>query len=145
MLVRAEGSNSPSGRAITCPVGPSGERCKIGLGDNWIHEACHAFASLADEYISIRGQATSRSNPDQPSLYNVTNTAYEPTVDRCWWTHLSPMGDFPRATPPGAPTALVGWLWRGAYHELGVWHAEYRYLMNGRHRNYCHSPDASDT
>ena len=145
MLVRAKHANSPSGRAITCPVGPSGERLKIGLGSNWIHEVGHAFAYLADEYISIRGQATSRSNPGQPGLYNITNTCYAPTVEGSWWTHLSPFGDFPRATRRSEPTALVGWLWRGAYHELGVWHAEYQCLMNGTHRNYCHAPDASDT
>ena len=145
MLVRARNANWPSGRAITCPVGPSGERLKVGLGNNWIHEAGHAFAYLADEYISRRGQTTSRSNPTDPGLYNITNTCYSPTVQGCWWTHLSPFGDFPRATPRPEPSALVGWLWPGAYQELGVWHAEYQCLMNGTHENYCHSPDASDT
>lgn len=145
MLVRARNDNTPSGRAITCPVGPSGERLKIGLGNNWIHEACHAFAYLADEYIDKRGQKTSRSNPSQSGLYNITNKCYSPTVEGCWWTHLSPFGDFPRANRRSEPTALVGWLWRGGYHELGVWHAEYQCLMNGTHVNYCHSPDASDT
>jgi hypothetical protein len=144
MLVRAEHSNSPSGRAITCPVGPSSQRLKIGLGNNWIHEVGHAFAYLADEYISARGQTSSRSNPSQPGLYNVTNTCYSATVEGCWWTHLSPFGDHPRATPPSERSAVVGWLWRGSYQELGVWHAEYRCLMNGTHRNYCHTPDASD-
>jgi hypothetical protein len=145
MLVQTTKIDWASGRAVTCPLGPSGERLKIGIGNNWIHEAGHAFAYLADEYINRRGQETSRSNPDEPGLYNITNTCFSPTVDGCWWTHLSPFGDFPRANPRSEPSAVVGWLWPGNYHELGVWHAEYQCLMNGTHTNYCHSPDDDDT
>lgn len=147
MLVRAANDNTPSGRALTAgPVGPAGERLKLGVGNNWIHELCHAFAYLADEYIEQRGVATSSTNPDQPSLYNITNKCFADTAEHCWWTHLSPLGDFPRPNPQHEPSAVVGWLWRGAYNELGVWHAEYMCLMNGTHNNYCHVPDpATDT
>ncbi len=141
MLVQAKNDDTPSGRATSAPVGPDGRRVKIGLGNNWIHELCHAFAYLADEYIEARGVESTSENPDQPSLYNVTNKCYSDTVEGCWWTHLSPCGDFARAKGPDGPPPVVGWLWRGAYNELGVWHCEHRCLMNGTHRNYCHDPD----
>lgn len=144
LLVRAKNDDTPSGRAVTVAVGPEGERLKVGIGSNWIHEFCHAFGYLADEYIDKRGESTNRSNPDSPGLYNITNKCYADTVEGCWWTHLAPFGDFPRAKGRNDPSPVVGWLWRGGNHELGVWHCEHRCLMNGTHKNYCHNPDPAE-
>ena len=50
------------------------------------------------------------------------------------------------AAPDGRrqnPSPLVGWLWIGGGVHHGVWHSEYRCLMNGGHDNFPFTQNAS--
>ena len=67
----------------------------------------------------------------------MSNLTYSDRVDDVPWVHLSPCGWHGRTASGQAPSPLVGWLWVGGRGvHLGVWHSEYRCLMNGKHDNF---------
>jgi hypothetical protein len=120
-----------------------------------IHELSHAFGLIGDEYINDRDAKSSRANPTTASIFTLSNLVYSnqvadtpdvyetPTVADTPWIHLSP-GGWQRRTGGGSnSSALVGWLWIGGGPRHGVWHSEYRCLMNGGHDNFQFTQDSS--
>ena len=152
MLVRTASSNNTSGRTRSVPdtrnpaldpPNPLWRTVNVAFGSDSLHEFGHAFAYLEDEYISRRGSHAGRSNPDRGSLFTLSNLSFSDRLDHVPWQHLSPWGLEPRQAANGRPSPLVGWLWRGGEDDLGVWHAEYHCLMNGRHKNYAYTSNES--
>ena len=124
------------------PPNPLWRTVNVAFGSHALHEFGHAFAYLEDEYIGSRGSRATRSNPERGSLFTMSNLTFSTRLDRVPWRHLSPWGLKPRQAGGDRPSPVVGWLWRGGEHELGVWHSEYHCLMNGVHENYAYTHDA---
>lgn len=55
------------------------------------------------------------------------------------WAHIAPGNHY----NPN-PFSQVGNLVRGGNDELGVWHSEYKCLMNGQHKDYFCNIDEPD-
>jgi hypothetical protein len=139
MLVRTAATPNVSGMARDVPreSPDQGRRVRVAFGANSIHEFSHAFGLLSDEYIDGRGTNSTRSNPATPSVFTLSNLSYTNRDDSVPWLHLAPTGRFRRTASGTEPSPLAGWLWVGGVKHTGVWHAEYRCLMNGRHDNFA--------
>lgn len=138
MLVRTTASDNVSGMARNVPR-PSPDqsiKVRVAFGANTIHEFGHAFALLSDEYIDGRNSSNSRVNPATASVFTLSNLSYSDRADSVPWLHLCPCGRFGRTASGDEPSPLVGWLWVGGGVHRGVWHPEYRCLMNGTHDNF---------
>jgi hypothetical protein len=147
MLVRTDVDEHPSGFTadVARPAPDSTRHVRVAFGANEIHEFSHAFGLLSDEYINGRGSTnTERVNPARKSVFSLSNLSYSDREDEVPWMHLSPGGRELRSAGGDDPSPLVGWLWVGGSLELGVWHSEYRCLMNGSHDNYAFTRDASE-
>lgn len=132
---------------VTDPASGELRWLNVSFGERRLHEFGHAFAYLEDEYIEPRGSWPGghpdwpdRSNPDPAdrSVFLLSNLTY--SNDRCdlLWPHLAP-----GSTYNPDPRSYIGNLFVGGEQEQGVWHSEYKCLMNGQHKNYrC---DISDT
>lgn len=141
MLVRADYPDCseasgcpPSGRTRRVEFGGTNAPVNVAFASNEIHEFGHAFAYLEDEYISERGRAASRNDPapEDRSVFLLSNLTYTYTHCGNSWAHIAPSGIY---NPD--PDSLVGNLYRGGEDDGGVWHSEYRCLMNGKHENYA--------
>ncbi len=153
MLVRGPGRSNCSGFTRIVPPRHEndtderdGLRCKVGpcinvaFGANSTHEFGHAFGYLEDEYIRDRGtSASNRRNPEEGSIFTLSNLSFDKQSVAVPWIHLSPWGWVERQAAGDEPSPLVGWLWRGGEKEHGVWHSEYQCLMNGTHKNYAYT------
>lgn len=129
---------------VTSPEGHSlgdGTRVSIAFGMNYAHEFSHAFNLLLDEYIDVRESfAHNRQEPSHKSVFELWNLAYTCKDSHVPWQHLSWNGIFNRPSD-----SLVGRMWIGGRgKEKGVWHSEYKCLMNGGHRNYFNRTDEPD-
>jgi hypothetical protein len=147
LLVATDETGHPSGFTadVSRPAPDSTRHVRVAFGANEIHEFSHAFGLLSDEYINGRGSANSgRVNPSRKSVFSLSNLSYSDREDEVEWMHLSPGGRELRSAGGDAPSPLLGWLWRGGSVELGVWHSEYRCLMNGSHDNYAFTHDAAE-
>ena len=145
MLVRTADSANVSGMARNVPRDPDEPttvRCAFGA--NTIHEFSHAFGYLSDEYINDRGTSNDRVNPSVPSVLTCSNLTYSDRDDSVPWLHLAPTGRFRRAAGGDDPPPVAGWLWVGGSVHEGVWHPEYRCLMNGSHDNFAFTQDATN-
>jgi hypothetical protein len=148
MLVRTANISNVSGRTRAVPdtrnpvldtPSPLWRTVNVAFGSHALHEFGHAFAYLEDEYITRRGSTANRSNPEQDSVFTLSNLSFSRQLDGVPWQHLSPWGRRPRQAAGDEPSPIVGWLWRGGEQDLGVWHSEYHCLMNGKHENYAYS------
>lgn len=139
MLVRTAASNNVSGMAtnVPRPFPDESRRVRVAFGAHTIHEFSHALALLSDEYIDGRDKSNTRVNPAVPSVFTLSNLSFSDRDEAVPWLHLSPCGRFGRTASGGEPSPLVGWLWIGGVVRHGVWHSEYRCLMNGRHDNFA--------
>lgn len=139
MLVRAENGTTdgcaPSGR--TRRVYSNGVTVNVGMGSQEEHEFGHAFAYLEDEYIRYLDEAE-RHDPEiaDRSIFLLSNLTYGNARCDVPWTHLGPGTSL---NPD--PFSLVGNLYRGGEKSIGVWHSEYKCLMNGGHLNYTCNVD----
>jgi hypothetical protein len=141
MLVTSGLSKPPSGftREIYRPAQQQNCHIQATMGAEEIHEFGHAFGLLADEYIGDgrRGETSCNVDPAVASVFSLSNLRYANALDQVPWLHLSPGGSYPRSGGGGAtPPPVVGWLWEGGGAHQGVWHAEYKCLMNGGHANF---------
>jgi hypothetical protein len=143
LLVRTAEDENAGGRTRDVPVGDDA-RLNVAFGAYSLHELGHAFAYLEDEYIGRRGSVATRRNPEEPSLFTLSNLTFSAELADALWLHLSPWGAVRRQAVGDEPSPVVGWLWRGGEQDRGVWHSEYRCLMNGRHENYAFTADAAD-
>jgi len=129
-----------SGCAPTIKVIGRPHYVRTALGSTRTHEFTHAFGYLRDEYIKKRDSAATFRNPGpaEKSVFNLCNLSY--TSDRCdmLWSHLAPGGKY---NPD--PLSFIGNLFMGGYAESGVWHSEYKCLINGGSNNYLCDIDAS--
>ena len=118
----------------------------VAVGANEIHEFGHAFGRVADEYINGRDtpETLTRVDPATPSVFSISNLRYSNQVDDVPWTHLSPGGWRPRTASGAEPSPVVGWMWVGGVVQRGVWHSEYRCLMNGGHDNFKFTQNAAE-
>jgi hypothetical protein len=139
MLVRTAASTNVSGLTtmVARPAPDQTRAVRLAFGADSIHEFSHAFALLSDEYINGRGRANTRVNPTVKSVFTVSNLTFSPREDEVPWLHLSPCGRFGRTASGAEASPVVGWLWVGGVRHTGVWHSEYRCLMNGRHDNFA--------
>jgi hypothetical protein len=146
MLVRTAATPNVSGMARDVPREPPDQarRARVAFGANTIHEFSHAFGLLSDEYIDGRGTQSTRSNPTTPSVFTLSNLSYSNRDDAVPWLHLAPTGRFRRTAGGNEPSPLAGWLWVGGVKHMGVWHAEYHCLMNGKHDNFAFTQVASN-
>lgn len=148
MLVRTAESHNVSGMArdVPWPAPAESRRVRVAFGANVIHEFSHAFALLSDEYIDGRetGNSGSRVNPTTASVFTLSNLSYSDRDDSVPWLDLCPGGRFGRTASGSSPSPLLGWLWVGGGVHRGVWHAEYRCLMNGTHDNFQFTQTPSD-
>ena len=147
MLVSSSATGHPSGFTsdVSRPAPDAGRHVRVAFGANEIHEFSHGFGLLSDEYINGRETANSgRVNPPRKSVFSLSNLSYSDRVDELPWLHLSPGGREPRSAGGQAPSPLVGWAWVGGSVHRGVWHSEYRCLMNGSHDNFAFTQDAAD-
>ena len=147
MLVRTAVDDGISGMARAVPrVDHPEQRVRVAFGRNRLHEFSHAFAWLSDEYIDNgRGTTSNRTEPVVGSVLTLSNLTHTEAIGEVPWSHLAPWGPLHRQAAGAEPSPVVGWLWRGGRgHELGVWHAEYRCLMNGTHDNYAFTHTAAD-
>jgi len=118
-----------------CP-GSVCRRSRVAFAQEMPHEFGHAFGYLRDEYIANdqRGQTAPALNVPTGSgmsIFYVSNRGYTDNRATMPWAHLAPGGHY---NPD--PTSLVGNLFAGGGQELGVWHSEYKCMMNGAHDNY---------
>jgi len=145
MLVRTPVRDNVSGIARHVPrPSPNGnQQVRVGFGANKVHEFSHAVAFLSDEYINGRESVSTRVNNPNQSVFAVSNLTYSDQLDTVPWLHLSPWGKRSRQGAGDDPGPLVGWMWAGGAQHRGVWHSEYRCLMNGRHDNFAFTQDAS--
>ena len=149
MLVNTSQTRHPSGFVgqVARPWPDTTRHVRVAFGANEIHEFGHAFGLLSDEYIKDNGRDTvnKRVNPAVRSVFSLSNLSYStylpwpagaprPTLSDVPWSHLFPEA---RNADPGPPPPLVGRLWVGGSVHLGVWHSEYRCLMNGTHDNFA--------
>jgi hypothetical protein len=119
-------------------------KTRVAFGAYTIHEFSHAVGLLLDEYIDGRGTRSTRVNPAIPSVFTLSNLSYADRDDSVPWLHLAPTGRFRRTAGGSDPSPLVGWLWAGGVKQTGVWHSEYRCLMNGQHDNFAFTQVASN-
>jgi hypothetical protein len=138
---RASGSRSGYARTVNAPSGHalSGWKVRVGFGEYDVHEFGHAFAYLEDEYIENRGDfdTTLRVDPSHPSVFTLSNISYRYPGTVCPWRHLAWNGQSSRDAD-----SYVAQQWTGGNgFEEGVWHSEYKCLMNGGHQNYHHRTD----
>jgi hypothetical protein len=145
MLVRTAASTNVSGMTTEVRREPPDQsrQVRVAFGANSIHELSHALGLLSDEYIDGRGGQSTRSNPEIPSVFGLSNLSYDDTEDSVPWLHLAPAGQFRRTGSGVEPSPVTGWLWIGGGKQFGVWHAEYRCLMNGTHDNFAYTQVAS--
>lgn len=142
MLVRTANRTNASGRARLVPREGDAERTvRVAFGANDIHEFSHAFGLLKDEYIEGRNSTSTRSNPQMPSVLTLSNLTYSTKLSDVPWRHLSPWGLNPRQAGGDEPSPVIGWAWVGGARHKGVWHSEYRCLMNGTHDNFQFTQD----
>lgn len=139
MLVRTDASNNVSGIARHVPrnAPDDDQQVRVGFGANKVHEFSHALAFLSDEYINGRGSSATRVNNPNASVFALSNLTYDDQLDTVPWLHLSPWGRRRRQGAGDDLEPLVGWLWVGGAQHHGVWHSEYRCLMNGGHDNFA--------
>ena len=144
MLVRTDTSSNASGRTfrLARPSPDEDRTVRIAVGANAIHEFSHAFGLLSDEYIEGRESQSTRSNPSRGSVLNLSNLTFSDKYSEIPWFHLSPWGRNRRQAAGDDPSPVLGWLWVGGSKHRGVWHAEYRCLMNGTHDNFQYTQDA---
>jgi hypothetical protein len=147
MLVRMDrrgdgvAENVP-GRTLNVEYG--GRRVRVAFGSNEEHEFGHAFANLRDEYIASGRRGVSAllrdPAPDSQSVFLLSNLTYSSDPCTLPWRHLAP-GSFynPNSLSP------IGNLFVGGNDDRGVWHCEYRCLMNGKGDNYSCNQDSSST
>ena len=124
---------------------------RVGIGQNAVHEFCHAFAYLGDEYIRNANRGKShldhvpadgstprvRFDPGVLSIFTLYNVSFSHRGDLVAWRHLA--WD---QQPGWSGPSWVGQQWLGGkYFEEGAWHCEYKCLMNGGHGNYFHRTD----
>jgi hypothetical protein len=142
MLIRAKNANDsdyrPSGRTRRVDT-DFAHGVNVAFGSQEEHEFGHAFAYLEDEYISERDIPERESkasrhdpNPADRSLFLLSNLTYSNARCGAIWSHLAPGG---RYNPD--PFSPIGNLYRGGEEDEGVWHSEYKSLMNGTHENYA--------
>ncbi len=137
LLIRAKAGNNhnfnPSGRTHRVDT-DFAHGVNVAFGSQEEHEFGHAFAYLEDEYISERESKASRHdpNPADRSLFLLSNLTYNNARCGAIWSHLAPGG---RYNPD--PFSPLGNLYRGGEEDEGVWHSEYKSLMNGTHENYA--------
>lgn len=145
MLVRTASTSNASGRAfLVARPSPDGDcTMRMAAGANAIHEFSHAFGLLSDEYIDGRNSQSTRANPSRKSVLNLSNLTFADTYSQVPWFHLSPWGHDRRQAGGSRPSPVLGWLWVGGGKHLGVWHSEYRCLMNGGHDNFQYTQVAS--
>ena len=145
MLVRTAADNNVSGMTTEVRREPpeQARQVRVAFGANSIHEFSHAFGLLSDEYIDGRGEQSTRANPAVGNVYTLANLSYDDTDDSVPWLHLAPTGRFRRTGSGSGPSPVAGWLWAGGVKHLGVWHSEYRCLMNGTHDNFAYTQVAA--
>lgn len=142
---RTSGSKSGYATTVAAPEGHSleGIKVRVGFGEYDVHEFGHSFAYLSDEYIEHRSQYDSitRVDPGFLSVFTLSNLSFSYSGAAVPWRHLSWDGKQARDGNSYVAQQWVG----GRGYEKGVWHAEYKCLMNGDHNNYHHSTDESRT
>lgn len=145
MLVRTDARTNASGRALrVARPSPDEQRTvRIATGANTNHEFSHAFGLLSDEYINGRDSQSNRVNPSQENILNLSNLSFSAKYSQVPWLHLSPWGKDRRQAAGSQPSPLLGWTWVGGGKHRGVWHPEYRCLMNGSHDNFQYTQVAS--
>lgn len=145
MLVRTASTANASGRAfMVARLAPDADRTvRMAAGANAIHEFSHAFGLLSDEYIDGRNSQSTRANPTRRNVLNLSNLTFSDTYSEVPWLHVSPWGRDRRQSGGDRPSPVVGWLWVGGGKHLGVWHSEYRCLMNGAHDNFQYTQVAA--
>lgn len=145
MLVRTASTSNASGRAFLAarPAPDADRTVRMAAGANAIHEFSHAFGLLSDEYIDGRNSTSTRANPTRRNVLNLSNLTFSDKYSEVPWFHLSPWGLDRRQAGGDRPSPVVGWLWVGGSKHLGVWHSEYRCLMNGTHDNFQYTQVAS--
>lgn len=125
------------------PDHPLGDGIKISVafGRSYPHEFSHAFSLLIDEYIDERETfALIWQDPSHLSVFELWNVAFSSKSYKAPWLHLSYLGIYKRS-----PDSRVGQMWIGGKgKEKGVWHSEYKCLMNGGHKNYYCRTDEPD-
>ncbi|MCU0300145.1 MAG: M64 family metallopeptidase [Candidatus Nanopelagicales bacterium] len=150
LLVHTDSDPTPSGRHFRIAREPDPDpdrgadptRLVVAAGgSSALHEFSHAFGLLTDEYIKDRGKRSNRVNPTRPSVFTLTNVSYSDRYAEVPWLHLSPWGRDARQSGGDEPSPVVGWLWVGGSSQLGVWHSEYRCLMNGGGDNFAFTQD----
>lgn len=109
------------------------EYVRVSFGEGRWHEFGHSFGYLQDEYIDDRGTNINFNNPLEAdkTVFNLSNLCYDDTRCDLPWAHLAPGGTY----NPDLHS-LIGNLYRGGEQDLGVWHSEYKCLINGTHENY---------
>lgn len=144
MLVRTSERDNVSGiaRHVPRPSPNDNQQLRVGFGANKVHEFSHAVAFLSDEYINGRESVSTRVNNPNKSVFALSNLTYDDQLNTIPWLHLSPWGRKPRQGAGDDPEPLVGWMWVGGANHRGVWHSEYRCLMNGRHDNFAFTQNA---
>jgi hypothetical protein len=137
------GFNAP----LEAPAGHEleGMKVQVAFGENALHEFTHAFASVLDEYITGGGRRRFPTefflDASRPSIFELFNVTFTVVGDQVPWRHLA--GD---ALRPRKNDSWVGQMWVGGGDgsfggEYGVWHSEYKCLMNGGHDNYLYRTD----
>ncbi|HAP43373.1 MAG: hypothetical protein A2087_06145 [Spirochaetes bacterium GWD1_61_31] len=139
LLVKSDAAGgTPSGRPWLVRLPASQLDLPVAVGEDALHEFCHSFAYLNDEYIGTAGSWARADRGDWaalfdadffPAMHNVSRT---PVSGNLPWQHLVPGGNL----NPGS-ASLVGRLWLGGEGaEFGAWHSQATCLMNGGHANW---------
>jgi hypothetical protein len=145
MLVRT-GSTRNAGGVTVRLARPSPDQdrvARVAVGAHAIHEFSHAFGLLSDEYIEGRNTQSTRANPSRKSVLTLSNVTFSDKYSQVPWFHVSPWGRNRRQAGGENPCPVVGWLWVGGSKHLGVWHSEYKCLMNGTHDNFQYTQVAA--
>jgi hypothetical protein len=142
MLVKCPNPSGFNG-AVPRPAPDEDRKVRVAFGAYAIHELSHGLGMLNDEYIHNRTELVTKKNPTVPSVFSLSNVRFSDRIDEIPWIHLSPWGIERRSAGGKDASPLIGWLWIGggrglrtADGEVGVWHSEYKCLMNGGHANY---------
>ena len=143
MLVRTGKKTNASGETFRLKAPKEDRTVRVALGAFSIHEFSHAFGLLSDEYIEQRNSQSNRRNPERKNILNLLNLTFDDKYSQVPWFHLSPWGRDRRQASGQNPSPVVGWLWVGGDKHLGVWHSEYKCLMNGKHDNFKFTQDAA--
>ena len=141
MIIRTSKSRSTKGgfgRVFRHPGSADTPALNVSFGQDYAHEFGHAFCRLRDEYIRKHGRnlTSNGRDPAHKNVLTLTNLCHSTDYDDVPWKHISPWGRAPRQGSTTSPSPVLGWLWMGGSRAFGVWHSEYRCLMNGRHDNY---------